>query len=474
MGKLLKTYCVPHPPIVIPQIGQGSLTRCQKTHQALVAMAKDIYQLAPKRIVIISPHGTVFSDGMGILYTPTLQGDFHGFGYPEIGLSFKNDMGFIDSLIVQAGKSNIVLAKIDEAFAEDMQIPYQLDHGALVPLWFIKEQNIVVDLVHITYGLLSPAVLYQFGQILRQVIKSSNGDTVLLASGDMSHALMDSGPYQFDPNGINFDEMVVSSFKNSDPYEFLTYPAKKREASKECGYRSLCIAWGAYDRLMVTTEVLSYEGPFGVGYLVASIKEADGIRPSLVQPLKEHFTKIHSSRLASEDDYVKLARHVVNTFVLQGEVPEVDRTLYAINEHPHGCFVSIKTEEGLRGCIGTIFPTRTSLIDEIVENAVKACSEDPRFDPITEEELADLVISVDVLLPPEPIADTGFLDVKRYGVIVSAGFKKGLLLPNLEGVDTVEDQVRIAKSKADIHDEPYLLERFEVIRHEGKTFEESL
>ncbi len=474
MGKLLKTYCVPHPPIVIPEIGQGSLARCEKTHQALVTMAKDVCQLGPKRVVIISPHGTVFSDGMGVLYTPTLQGDFQGFGFPEIALSFKNDMGFIDNLVMQADKSNIVLAKIDESFAEEMQIPYQLDHGALVPLWFLKEQKVTVDVVHITYGLLSPAVLYQFGQILRQVIKSSTGDTVLMASGDLSHALLDLGPYQFDANGQQFDEMVVSSFKTMDPYNLLTYPIKKREASKECGYRSLCIAWGAYDRLMVTTDVLSYEGPFGVGYLVASIKEADGIRPSLAQPLKEHFAKIHASRLESEDDYVKLARHVINTFVLQGDVPEVDLSLYHIDEHPHGCFVSIKTEEGLRGCIGTIFPTRGSLVDEIVENAVKACSEDPRFDPIAEDELSELVLSVDILLPPEPIASIDFLDVKRYGVIVSAGFKKGLLLPNLEGVDTVSDQVRIAKSKADIHDEPYLLERFEVIRHEGKTFDESL
>ena len=128
--------------------------------------------------------------------------------------------------------------------------------------------------------------------------------------------------------------------------------------------------------------------------------------------------------------------------------------------------MSIHKKGELRGCIGTIGPTEPSIAQEIICNAVSASSRDPRFDPITEDELESLEINVDVLGEPEQIESMSELDVKRYGVIVSCGFKRGLLLPDLEGVDSVEQQVRIAMSKGGIRqDEPITLHRFEVIRH---------
>ena len=132
-----------------------------------------------------------------------------------------------------------------------------------------------------------------------------------------------------------------------------------------------------------------------------------------------------------------------------------------------GAFVSIHEHGELRGCIGTIAPTTDSLAEEIIQNAISASTRDPRFYPIRPEELADLEISVDVLGEPEQISSMAELDVKRYGVIVSHGRKRGLLLPDLEGVDTVEYQVAIARQKAGIREgEPITLERFEVVRHE--------
>ena len=132
-----------------------------------------------------------------------------------------------------------------------------------------------------------------------------------------------------------------------------------------------------------------------------------------------------------------------------------------------GVFVSIKKLGELRGCIGTISPVRDDLAGEIVYNAVNACSGDPRFDPVTPDELDDLTVSVDILAEPEPVGSRAELDVKRYGVIVSRGWRRGLLLPNLEGVDSVDYQLRIALSKAGISpSENYDIERFEVVRHE--------
>ena len=131
-----------------------------------------------------------------------------------------------------------------------------------------------------------------------------------------------------------------------------------------------------------------------------------------------------------------------------------------------GAFVSIHEHGMLRGCIGTILPTRNNLAEEIMQNAISASTRDPRFSPIRPEELPDLDINVDVLGEPEPISSPDQLDVKKYGVIVTKGDRRGLLLPDLPGVDTVKEQIAIAKEKAGISlEEEVELMRFEVVRH---------
>ena len=135
-------------------------------------------------------------------------------------------------------------------------------------------------------------------------------------------------------------------------------------------------------------------------------------------------------------------------------------------EQRAGAFVSLHKDGRLQGCIGTIAATEENVAKEIISNAISACSRDHRFTPVTEAELKSLEISVDVLGKPEVIDSPDQLDVKRYGVIVSRGMRRGLLLPNLDGVDTVADQIRIARQKGGIReDEPCRLERFEVVRH---------
>ncbi len=131
-----------------------------------------------------------------------------------------------------------------------------------------------------------------------------------------------------------------------------------------------------------------------------------------------------------------------------------------------GVFVSLKKEGILRGCIGTFLPTKSNIAMEIIENAVSAAVRDPRFSPVTLDEVESLSISVDILSAPERVKDINQLNPKKYGVIVSCGYKKGLLLPDLEGVDTVEQQVGIARQKAGIYtDEDFKIERFEIKRY---------
>lgn len=180
----------------------------------------------------------------------------------------------------------------------------------------------------------------------------------------------------------------------------------------------------------------------------------------------EHEGTASPQSYTSNDPLVKLAYETVKCFVSEGIVPNAPELLGAFPLRS-GCFVSIHTRASgdLRGCIGTIEPVQESLAEEVIHNAIAAATQDPRFSPIKENELRGLEISVDVLFPPEP-ATFDELDPKRYGVVVSQGYKRGLLLPDLEGVDSVQEQVRIACMKAGINPaSSFALERFEVVRH---------
>ena len=167
------------------------------------------------------------------------------------------------------------------------------------------------------------------------------------------------------------------------------------------------------------------------------------------------------------DAYVALARASFEAYTREGVVIAVpDNLPDELTKRRAACFVSLHEQGELRGCIGTLSPVQPSLAEEIIHNAISACSGDPRFHPVAEDELEHIVCNVDVLSEPEAIPSTDYLDVKRYGVIVSRGLRRGVLLPDLEGVDTVEEQVAIAKMKANIGvDEPCDLHRFEVVRH---------
>jgi len=164
---------------------------------------------------------------------------------------------------------------------------------------------------------------------------------------------------------------------------------------------------------------------------------------------------------------VQLATRAIETFVRQAQILSPPTDLSPEMEGRAGTFVSIHLKDGsLRGCIGTVEPTQDNIAEEIVHNAIAAATRDPRFPPITPHELDSLDISVDVLTPAEPVESIADLDPQRYGVIVQRGWRRGLLLPALEGVDTAERQVEIARLKAGIGaDEPVQLFRFEVKRY---------
>jgi AmmeMemoRadiSam system protein A len=261
---------------------------------------------------------------------------------------------------------------------------------------------------------------------------------------------------------------LTAAFGEGDFLKLLSFSPDFAEAAAECGLRSFQMMAGALDKKAVTHELLSYEGPFGVGYGVAYF-EVTGEDAS--RNFGERFEEGERSRISEirkgEDEYVRLARLSLETYVRTGKRAKLPSGLPEdMTGRRAGTFVSLKKRGQLRGCIGTISATAASVAEEIMQNAVSSAVNDPRFDPVTEDELNDLEISVDVLGEAEEIDSPDKLDVKRYGVIVQNGGRRGLLLPNLEGVNTVEEQISISKQKAGIRpSEQVKLSRFEVVRH---------
>ncbi|MBR6700888.1 MAG: AmmeMemoRadiSam system protein A, partial [Firmicutes bacterium] len=213
---------------------------------------------------------------------------------------------------------------------------------------------------------------------------------------------------------------------------------------------------------------LSYEGPFGVGYAVCKYKTKgeDLSRNFLDQYMDEKKAELDAIR-EKEDAYVKLARRSLESFLLRRCKLQTPEDLAPeFTEKKAGVFVSIKKDGRLRGCMGTIKPVENCVADEIINNALAAGFGDTRFNALKEHELDEIQISVDVLGEPEKVDSVDMLDPQKYGVIVGMGCAEGLLLPNLEGITTVEQQVAIALQKAGIpKTSGFEIKRFEVERH---------
>lgn len=454
-------FILPHPPIVLPEIGRGEEKKIQKTADAFREAARRIAKLRPETIVIVSPHSVMYADYIHISPGRTAAGDLGQFSARGVSLSADYDTGFVSELEQAAQKAGLAAGTLGERNKA-------LDHGTIIPLYYVNEQYRDYQLVRIGLSGLSMAEHYKFGMCIGEIAEKSGKNIVFIASGDLSHKVSHSGPYGYAEEGVRFDQEITEAMAAGDFLRFLTFTPEFAERAAECGLRSCVVMAGALDGREVQPELLSYEGTFGVGYGIAAfVPQGDNPeRRFLAQYLKLESDRLVSVK-SSEDAYVRLARYSVEHFVKQGKrAPLPGELPEEMLQKRAGVFVSLKKHGNLRGCIGTISPVTGSIAEEILRNGVSACSEDPRFDRVRSEELPELVYSVDILGEAEPVETTAQLDAERYGVIVTSGRKRGLLLPNLEGVDTVEQQVAIAMQKAGIaQSEPVSLERFEVVRH---------
>ena len=453
---------VPHPPVIIPEIGHGEEQKIRETSDSYRKAAAKIAGWKPETVVVISPHSVMYEDYFHISPGTGAQGDFGQFRASQVKFQVDYDTEFVKVLAREAEARDIPAGTLGER-------EKRLDHGTMVPLYFLDRYMQDYRLVRVGLSGLPFTVHYELGECIRKTAELLDRDVVIIGSGDLSHKLKEDGPYGFQKEGPEYDERIMDVMGRGAFGELFDFSEDFCDKAAECGHRSFTIMAGALDGLKVKTERLSHQGTFGVGYGIC-IYEVTGSDPQryFLEQYRRAQREAAERRKASEDSYVQLARKTVETYVRTGKklrVPEgLPEEMYSRRA---GVFVSLKEEGRLRGCIGTIAPVRGSIAEEIIENGISAAAKDPRFHAVEPEELDRLEYSVDVLGETEKIDSPEKLDVKRYGVVVSRGYRRGLLLPDLEGVDTVEEQIEIARRKAGIPEdaEDIRLERFEVVRH---------
>ena len=458
---VLAAYMVPHPPMIVPQIGKGSEKQVAETIRAYQEVAAEIEKIRPETVIISSPHATLYADYFHISPGKTADGDFGRFGAPQVSFREQYDTELTKKICDLAKHKGFPAGTLGER-------DRQLDHGTMVPLYFLEQRYKNFRLVRIGLSGLSLADHYAFGQIIREAVGETGRNVVYIASGDLSHKLQEYGPYGFAPEGPEYDSRIMDVCGRGAFGELLDFEESFCDRAAECGHRSFVIMAGVLDGLAVEARRLSHEDVTGVGYGICAFRPGDASEERrFLEKWRARQAEAMKIRRGKEDAYVRLARETVEQYVRFREKPAVPEGLPAeMTERRAGVFVSIHKEGRLRGCIGTILPVRGCIAEEITDNAVSAATRDPRFDPIRPEELDKLEINVDVLTEPERIDSKDQLDVKRYGVIVSSGNRRGLLLPDLDGVDTVDEQVSIAMRKGGISPRDRItLERFEVVRH---------
>ena len=414
---------MPHPPIARPLVGRGEEKKIRSTldayHKAVLQIAQD----SPETIVIISPHNIFFRDAFYISPGETYTDSLSRFGASADRLSIPYDTELRAEIIRLCEEKGIPTVS-------DRRYAGEPDHGSLIPLLFVSEAYTDFRVVRIAPSFLSDEMLTEMGRVIERAAAHLGRRMTLIASGDLSHKLLPEGPYGFVKEGPEFDRRVTEMMREGDLKAFREFSPEFRDRCAECGLPGFIMLAGALENYHVRPDFLSYEGTFGVGYAVCTF--------------------------AIEDACVRLAKDSLEKYIRSGKpLKRPDDLPDWMTVQQAGVFVSLHKHGDLRGCIGTIMPWYGCVADEIIALAIEAGTRD----------LDSLEYNVDVLSEAEPV-ERDQLDAKRFGVIVTNGNRRGLLLPDLEGVDTPEEQISIALRKAGIRpNEPYKLERFTVERH---------
>lgn len=425
----------PHPPIMIPEIGGSELEKMSATVTAVQQAAALIAAKKPETVIVISPHNYVFSGGAAIFPQARIYGNLGAFGYPELSMQVNSDMDLAEE-IIRLADGTADLYRIDGVWGQRYGHEVYVDQGTFVPLYYLRQAGFTGQVVMMSPRFDDYDSMVFLGDLAVKAAENLGKRIAVVASGDLSHRLKPGSANGYSPKGAVFDQTVMQALQTLDIQLLKGMSHSLIEEAGMCGLPSVYFLFGALRHMQPVLPVFSYEGPFGVGYGVALY-------------LNEG-PKQQAKPEAAVDIRVKLARESIAYYLSHHSLMAVPKGLPEDLLDKAGAFVSLHKGSKLRGCIGTFLPMQMNIAGEIIHNAVSAATRDPRFYPVKAEELDDLEISVDILGQPEAVVDAADLDPKKYGVIVMSHARTGLLLPDLPGVDTVAQQIHIAKEKAGI------------------------
>lgn len=264
MGKIVYGMISPHPPLLIPEIGGGRIKEVEKTDASLRTAAKSLVSAAPDTTIIITPHGYVSQNTVRVYAAKTFAGDFSMFGIPSAGMSCAGDI----ELAVEVTEHCLQKGLRTESIQEPV-----LDHGIMVPLHYMQKAGYGGRVVPIAIALAPLRELFEFGSAAAEAVRSSGKKVAVVASADMSHRLTKDAPSGYSPKGSVFDSALVDMVKNNDVKGLLSFDGQLAEEAGQDALWSIAMLMGMMDTSGLKPELLSYEGPFGVGYMVADFKK---------------------------------------------------------------------------------------------------------------------------------------------------------------------------------------------------------
>jgi len=252
---------VPHTPVLIPSIGKTALKKLDKTKVALEKLEEDLYLSKPDLIIIISPHGSYFSDAFTINVCPNFETSLKEFGDLTTKLKFRGEMDLSALIREHTKEEKIPTAMISEP---------TLDHGSTVPLFYLSQHLPDVKIMQLGFCDLSWKMHLDFGTMIKEVILNTNKRVAVIASADLSHALTTEAPAGFDNAGEEFDKKIQELLSNKNVAGMMKMDPEMVKKSAECGFRSLLILMGVLNNVDCTYRQYAYESPFGVGCLTAN------------------------------------------------------------------------------------------------------------------------------------------------------------------------------------------------------------
>ena len=443
---------MPHAPVLVPGVGGERGNGAGASVHAMAQAARSVAMAPPDTIVLISPHSPRRRGMFAIWADARIAGSLAKFDAPKSAVDLPSDESFARTIAEEARSRGVQVWRLRD---------HDLDHGATVPLWHLANAGWRGPTVLIGLNYPDEPGLTEMGEAIAAATRRAGRRVAVVASGDMSHRLQPGAPSGFHPRANEFDRKFIECLRAGDYRQLTCLDHELRELAAEDAVDSTIIAASAVNWSADGHQVLSYEGPFGVGYGVAILHQTGSERAP--DNAEQAIASITDEPDAGKVLPQLARRSIESAFRGDSETPAI--ATEGILGERHGVFVTIRSRrDKLRGCVGTVTPRYANTAEETWQLARSAAFNDGRFEAISARELEHLRFEVIVVLPPEEITTMAELDPRRYGVVVATeDGRRGVLLPGVKDIDTPDQQVAFARLKGGIGEsEPARLERFAV------------